>query len=65
MLEKLINQFSAFLPAFEFMPTLARFIFLLPTRFSRTCIHRRKMKRLHRNNIFYKLFTVFKDLLAF
>ncbi|MFN5370300.1 MAG: hypothetical protein ACK5B6_02450 [Bacteroidia bacterium] len=28
MLEKLINQFSAFLPAFEFRPTLARFIFL-------------------------------------
>jgi hypothetical protein len=32
MQEKLINQFSAFLPAFEFRPTLARFIFLLPAR---------------------------------
>ena len=38
MLEKLINQFSAFLPvsaflpAFEFRPSLARFIFLLPAR---------------------------------
>ena len=32
MLEKLINQFSSFLPAFEFKPTLARFIFLLPAR---------------------------------
>jgi hypothetical protein len=33
MLENPINQFSAFLPAFEFMPMLARFIFLLPTQF--------------------------------
>lgn len=39
MLEKPINQFSAFLPAFEFTPTLARFIFLLPARFSPTWQH--------------------------
>jgi hypothetical protein len=34
MLKKLINQFSAFLPAFEFRPTLARFIFPWPARIS-------------------------------
>jgi hypothetical protein len=39
MLKKLINQFSAFLPAFEFRPTLARFIFHLPARIYPKCQH--------------------------
>jgi hypothetical protein len=40
MLEKLINQFSAFLQAFKFRPTLARFIFLLPAHIYSPCQHR-------------------------